>query len=350
MAKDKEKKKNKKKNKKNKEDDIEDQAITPAESDPLLGAPQAPTANAASTSLGHEKWLWYSGPLKWLIRFVVLGLLLVFLSVCYRMIRGPLTYTLDDYLASRRRTLSRDDQRYIDALYRSRKYETCETMVYLIRHAEKGQEPRDLDEDGWKRARYLPELFCRSSTGGKWWFGGNSTQSGDGGNTTTNSTNGAITAPPSSCRFRPPPARIYARKPEWPTYVKRSIQTVIPLSQRFKVPIDANYSSFTQWKMATLILNEVSGLQFCNSAILVCWKHSLLEQLMIQMGCDPYHIVQKTRNGNGSRNVSTRRCNYFLWAEDDFDSVAVLKYRFDIRKPAGEQWSLFLTHDKQNFV
>jgi len=158
----------------------------------------------------------------------------------------------------------------------------CEGHVVLIRHGEKGSEPIHLSEAGFTRADYLARYFSE---------------------------------------YRPPVARLYASDPRTPPYVQREVETLIPLSQKIKLPIISNFSKADSMQLAEDIFRNLKSL--CGKSILISWDHCNIPRLARYLGC----------------NASMcREC----WSDHDFDSVFRLTYTCSLSgSDGGCEWTFF---------
>mmetsp|Transcript_7880 Transcript_7880/g.14292 ORF Transcript_7880/g.14292 Transcript_7880/m.14292 type:complete len:295 (+) Transcript_7880:146-1030(+) len=238
---------------------------------------------------------------------VGIGVLGLISAVTLRSLFGPRYIQLDTYLST---ILSKSDtsneyhtgKNYENARNFSSSGTICKTKVYLIRHADKGHDPVHLTIKGRERATHLLNLFCSTD---------------------------------EKCPFQAP-IKMYARAPERPMYVMRSVETLEPLSSHLNVPINIEFGKRKQWQLVNRILSDVASKKMCGQAILVCWKHTLLPLLMQDLGCH-WRFKQETP------------CRAFDWKGHDFDSIAEMEYSYNSSSPQGMRWKLQLIHNYQEF-
>ena len=136
--------------------------------------------------------------------------------------------------------------------------------VVLMRHCDKDEKYSETHctEKGARRAAWLPSLF-------------------DG------------------TRFDAP-SYLYARKPEKPRNVMRSIETLEPMSRTFDLDIDVHFGEDENEKLAEDVKKRLSE----KGPIIIAWKHERLPSLAKELGME--------KPGT--------------WKADDFDSIYVLSY------------------------
>ena len=96
------------------------------------------------------------------------------------------------------------------------------------------------------------------------------------------------------------PSYLYARKPEKPRNVMRSIETLEPMARTFDLDIDVHYGEDENEELAKDVKKRLSE----KGPVVIAWKHESLPSLAKELGMkDPGH-----------------------WKADDFDSMYVLSY------------------------
>jgi hypothetical protein len=141
------------------------------------------------------------------------------------------------------------------------------STVVLIRHCDKDESYSETHctPKGVRRAAWLPSLF-----------------DGD--------------------RFEPP-SYLYARKPEKPRNVMRSIETLEPMSRTFGLDIDVHYGEKDNEELAEDVKKHLTS----EGPVVVAWKHLRLPSLA---------------KAFGMKEPGT-------WEADDFDSMYVLTFDGD---------------------
>ena len=141
------------------------------------------------------------------------------------------------------------------------------STVVLIRHCDKDEDysATHCTPKGVRRAAWLPSLF-----------------DGD--------------------RFDPP-SYLYARKPEKPRNVMRSIETLEPMSRTFGLDIDVHYGEKDNEKLAEDVKRHLTS----EGPVVVAWKHLRLPSLA---------------KAFGMKEPGT-------WEADDFDSMYVFTFDGD---------------------
>ncbi|KAA8494455.1 hypothetical protein FVE85_2696 [Porphyridium purpureum] len=236
---------------------------------------------------------------KYFTVFVLTCMLALCGVVIWRAEHPPKTPTFDEYMQRALDLYKQRGGKTYDHLLRN----TCDTHVYLLRHADKGREHVHLSARGFQRAQHLTRIFCSAHD---------------------------VAARKGECRFIAPDV-VFARKAEFPRYVLRSIETVTPLAQQLNLTVESQYSAMLQWSLVVRVLGEIASFQHCGRAVLVCWKHSLLPAIQEQFGCGTK--LQKA-------------CERVTWHKKDFDTVLDLHYAH--RAPHG--WELGMQRKRQHFI
>ena len=123
-------------------------------------------------------------------------------------------------------------------------------VVFIIRHAEKplGDEKlSDLAPMGFKRAQALPSLFLQQ---------------------------------PGSSKLPRLPRPNFIFATDTSKHSNRPIETVTPLSQALRLPIDHDYADAE----VTAVANEVLGGKYAGKVVLICWHHGEIPRLAQAFG------------------------------------------------------------------
>lgn len=155
----------------------------------------------------------------------------------------------------------------------------CEATVLLMRHCEKiGPDIVDTTHNqhcsylGLERARYIKTLFGSTH---RW----------------------------------PKPSYLYAVSPNRTHHLNfRQVETLLPLSEKLRVPIDIQYALGHEGDLAWNILHKLRKGQLCGRTLLISWEHVHMPNLARALGC-----------------WVEQGCPWF-YPEDSFDEVWQLKY------------------------
>ncbi len=120
-------------------------------------------------------------------------------------------------------------------------------QILLIRHGEKPDQGNELSQQGWLRAKALPNLFLKR---------------------TDFSTYGL-------------PAVFYAMSPSKLGGSVRAIQTVKFASEQFHVPVETR---FTRDQVSELVANIKNDQSLNGKMIVICWEHKVLLDIAAQLG------------------------------------------------------------------
>lgn len=130
--------------------------------------------------------------------------------------------------------------------------EGCEATVMLVRHCEKSDRKANCDYVGFERSVYLATLFGNHEE--RW----------------------------------PSPSYIYALQPGHRNNPKkrnfREIQTVLPVSEKFALDVDANFTIEDKGALARAIMSKMNNGDMCGKLVLISWKHSDLPPLARRLG------------------------------------------------------------------
>mmetsp|Transcript_12386 Transcript_12386/g.16689 ORF Transcript_12386/g.16689 Transcript_12386/m.16689 type:complete len:288 (-) Transcript_12386:191-1054(-) len=179
-----------------------------------------------------------------------------------------------------------------------RDYAACSqniTRLLFIRHCDKDDDGsrRHCSAKGFRRAEWLPTLFLGPDA-----------------------------------RFSPPD-HIIARRPTPKHYVRRSIETVTPLSKEIGIPINTNYSSSQVEPFVHYLEDLVHSPDLCGETILVCWKHEQIPDIIHQLGFRvPKHTKYHKKHG------------FMKWKDSDFDSLVDLQFTRYQTKKGHIKWKL----------
>ncbi|MBC7743127.1 MAG: histidine phosphatase family protein, partial [Bdellovibrionaceae bacterium] len=110
------------------------------------------------------------------------------------------------------------------------------SQILLMRHAEKPDSGNELSEQGWQRARLLPNLF---------------------------------TSRQEFKNFGLPMA-LYAMSPKKDDGSIRSIQTLKYVSEQFSIPIEKQFNRGQIKELVAKIKNEK---KFNGKMVVICWEH-----------------------------------------------------------------------------
>ena len=122
-------------------------------------------------------------------------------------------------------------------------------VIYILRHAEKPapeENSPDLTPTGFKRAEALPSLF--------------------------------VQMPGSSAPRLPKPDAIFATARSKSS--NRPVETVTPLAQFLKLPIQHDFDERATGPLAA----EVLGGKYAGKAVLICWHHGQIPALAAALG------------------------------------------------------------------
>jgi len=144
----------------------------------------------------------------------------------------------------------------------------ADATVLIIRHAEKPERGRELNDDGFERARRYVGFFRQFSVDHE--------------------------------RFRAD--ALYASADSRDS--ERPRLTITPLSQALRLPIDQRFSDSQTKGLAHALRNEAHGRQ-----ILICWHHGEIPKLLRDLGADPDPLLRGDH-----------------WPSHVFDWVVVLQY------------------------
>ena len=126
-------------------------------------------------------------------------------------------------------------------------------QVLLIRHGEKPDSGSDLNDQGWARARALPNLFTR----------------------------------PEFSQFGKP-AALYAMGPKEKDSAentsRRAVETLKYLSESMGLPIR---SEFTKHKDAEMVQQILADRSLDGKLVVICWEHKVLTDIAQDFGLDP---------------------------------------------------------------
>ncbi|GMH94792.1 hypothetical protein TL16_g13003 [Triparma laevis f. inornata] len=129
----------------------------------------------------------------------------------------------------------------------------CTIDVMIIRHCERGNLRRDCTAYGEERNEYIATLFGEEV----------------------------------EARY-PIPSMLYARAEEGKKLVKRSKETITPLSQKSNIPINNEYGVSTKKHMVTSLFSQFRSGDLCDSGpIVISWKHENIPKLAAWLGCTP---------------------------------------------------------------
>jgi hypothetical protein len=122
--------------------------------------------------------------------------------------------------------------------------------ILVIRHAEEPSEGNSLSQKGRERAGALPYYFLETLALIKYGT----------------------------------PVAIFAMNPSAADPSQRSVQTITPLAQMLKLPIQTQYTLKQERELAEHIL---TNLQYDGKTVVVCWEHVLLPDLVYHLGIQP---------------------------------------------------------------
>ncbi|MFF4158625.1 histidine phosphatase family protein [Streptomyces sp. NPDC001678] len=141
-----------------------------------------------------------------------------------------------------------------------------DATIMIIRHGEKPRgavrgmdengEPdkKSLTQRGWERARSLPKLF----------------------------------APMAGASALPRPATLFAAADYGPNAGSRRMrQTVTPLAEELKLPVNTSFSETEEAKLAAAAL-------ISPQPVLICWEHSRIADIVKALGAASAHGVPKS--------------------------------------------------------
>jgi hypothetical protein len=126
--------------------------------------------------------------------------------------------------------------------------------VLLIRHGEKPDSGPDLSDQGWERAKALPELFNR----------------------------------PEFMQYGKP-AALYAmspsdRDPEDTSGSNRAVQTLKYVSQDLGLPINSDY---TKTEVPAMVKQIMDDPKLDGKFVVICWEHKVLTNIAEAFGVVP---------------------------------------------------------------
>lgn len=127
----------------------------------------------------------------------------------------------------------------------------CRVNLLLSRHCEKGSLRQDCTDLGLQHAEYFATLF---GEGDERW---------------------------------PAPSVLYARAEEAPRNVKRSEESLVPLGEKFNLPINTAFGVSNKKHMVREIFEEMHDGALCGKLVVINWKHENIPKLARLLGCGP---------------------------------------------------------------
>jgi hypothetical protein len=208
----------------------------------------------------------------------------------------------------------------------------CETTILVMRHCEK-EGPEVVDPDGnqhcsylgHERAHFLPTLF-----------GGDDNK-------------------------YPVPSMLYAlaaqRKHEHFNF--REIETLVPLANKYGLPIQADYGSNT--KLVKHMFHRIASGEMCGKLALVSWKHDMIGDLARTLACptcprfypeDVYDEVWQLKyvyDVQGTAVISAVNHNHGIPTNNNGDDRQLRKKHHKSNNDDKREWTVYSTITKQNF-
>ncbi|GMH46974.1 hypothetical protein TrVE_jg9341 [Triparma verrucosa] len=127
----------------------------------------------------------------------------------------------------------------------------CTVDVMIIRHCERGNLRRDCTDYGQERNEFISTLFG----GGE------------------------------DARY-PTPSLLYARAEEGKKLVRRSKETITPLSEKAHIPINNEYGVATKKHMVEGLFSKFRDGELCGAGpVVISWKHENIPKLAAWLGC-----------------------------------------------------------------
>jgi hypothetical protein len=123
-------------------------------------------------------------------------------------------------------------------------------QILLIRHGEKPDIGSELSQQGWQRAKALPNMFERSEF----------------------------------LKFGLPVA-FYAMSPQKKNGSVRAIQTLSFAAEKLKLPINKN---FTRDEVSSLVRDIQENPHYNGKMVVICWEHKVLEDIAHAFGLKKY--------------------------------------------------------------
>jgi hypothetical protein len=123
------------------------------------------------------------------------------------------------------------------------------TEILIIRHGEKPASGPDLSDQGWERARALPQLFQR----------------------------------PEFQKFGPP-AALYGFGPDKQDGAMRGIETLQFVGQAFGLPVISSFLRGQEQDLVQAIQNDSS---LNGKFVVICWEHHSMTPLAADFGVNP---------------------------------------------------------------
>ena len=129
----------------------------------------------------------------------------------------------------------------------------CKVDIMILRHCERGDIKSHCTPEGFARAEYIATQFGEDK----------------------------------STRW-PKPDFLFARPPEGKKLVHREIETLIPLSEKFDLPIRSEgYEVAHKKDMVGDIFHDMRQNEMCGKLLVVSWKHENIPKLARAFGCGP---------------------------------------------------------------